>query len=191
MKRICVFCGSTPGVNDAYVQGALVMGNLLASAGIDLVYGGGRLGVMGAIADAVLAARGTVIGVIPESMNVPRVVHEEVTETIVVGDMHVRKAKMSELSDAFIALPGGMGTFEELFETLTWSQLGYQPKPIGVLNIEGYYDPLVTLIEHGIEQGFIKPQHRQVFAVDDEPAGLLAKLQDFEHPATDLWSKIA
>lgn len=191
LTSICVFCGSNPGANGAYVQAARDMGALLARHDITIIYGGGMTGIMGALADAALAEGGTAIGVIPASMNIPRVVHEGVTELVVVDTMHTRKAKMSELADAFIALPGGLGTFDELFETLTWSQLGYQPKPIGILNVDGYYDPLIELIEHGIAQGFIKAQHRQIFAVNDVPSDLLSALQQFEHPAGDLWSKIS
>jgi len=191
IERICVFCGSMPGVNGAYVRAAQAMGRLLAREDIEIIYGGGMTGIMGALADAALNAGGRVIGVIPEAMNIPRVVHEGVTDLVVAEGMHERKATMSELADAFVALPGGLGTFDELFEILTWSQLGYQPKPIGVLNVEGYYDPLVALIEHGIEQGFIKSQHRDVFAVSADPGDLLRKLRQFEHPAGDLWSKIS
>ncbi len=180
--RICIYCGSSPGANGAYIEAAREMGALLAREGIELVYGGGATGIMGALADAALAAGGRVIGVIPKSMNIPNVVHEGLTELHVMPDMHTRKALMGELADAFIALPGGLGTLDELFETLTWSQLGYRPKPTGALNVAGYYDPLVTLIDHAVEHGFIKPEHRHVLEVASEPAELLAKLRGFRHP---------
>ena len=190
LKTICVFCGSNPGVNGSYVEAARALGHLLAQKDIGLIFGGGMTGLMGALADAVLAAGGEATGVIPESMNVPRVVHEGVTELVVVDTMHTRKATMARLADAFIALPGGLGTFEELFETLTWSQLGYQPKPIGVLNVEGYYDPLVELIDHAVMNGFVSAKHRDIFVVDDSAATLVAALAEFEHPSTSLHDKL-
>ncbi|HEY53234.1 MAG TPA: TIGR00730 family Rossman fold protein [Caldilineae bacterium] len=189
-KTICVFCGSNPGVNGSYVEAARHLGRLLAREDISLVFGGGMTGLMGALADAVLTGGGRAIGVIPDSMNVPRVVHEGVSELVVVDTMHTRKATMAQLSDAFIALPGGLGTFEELFETLTWSQLGYQPKPIGILNVDDYYDPLVQLIDHAVAHGFVTPKHRGIFTVDEDPTALLSKLQQFKHPSSSLWDKI-
>lgn len=190
LKSICVFCGSNPGVNGSYVEAARALGHLLAQEEIGLIFGGGMTGLMGAVADAVLAAGGEATGVIPDSMNVPRVVHEGVTELVVVDTMHTRKATMARLSDAFIALPGGLGTFEELFETLTWSQLGYQPKPIGILNVDGYYDPLVELIDHAVVNGFVTPKHRDIFVVDEDPSALVAALRQFEHPTTSLCDKL-
>jgi len=165
LEKICVFCGSQPGVNSAYAEAARVLGHLLARNDITLIFGGGMTGIMGILADAVLDAGGRAVGIIPDSMNVPKVVHEGITETIVTPDMHTRKAKMVAVSDAFIALPGGFGTLDELFETLTLSQLGYEPKPIGILNVAGYYNPLVELIDHAIQAGFVKPQYRDVFTV--------------------------
>ena len=190
LKSICVFCGSNPGVNGSYVEAARALGHLLAQENIGLIFGGGMTGLMGAVADAVLAAGGEATGVIPDSMNVPRVVHEGVTERVVVDTMHTRKATMARLADAFIALPGGLGTFEELFETLTWSQLGYQPKPIGILNVDRYYDPLVELIDHAVVNGFVTPKHRDIFVVDEDPSALVAALCQFEHPTTSLCDKL-
>jgi len=190
LKTICVFCGSNPGVNGSYVEAAHHLGRLLAEENIGLIFGGGMTGLMGALADAVLAGGGQATGVIPDSMNVPRVVHEGVSELVVVDTMHTRKATMARLSDAFIALPGGLGTFEELFETLTWSQLGYQPKPIGILNVDGYYDPLVQLIDHAVAHGFVTSKHRGIFKVDEDPAALLNKLRQFKHPSSSLWDKL-
>jgi len=182
LEKICVFCGSQPGVNSAYAEAARDLGHLLARNDITLIFGGGMTGIMGILADAVLDAGGRAVGIIPDSMNVPKVVHEGITETIVTLDMHTRKAKMVAVSDAFIALPGGFGTLDELFETLTLSQLGYEPKPIGILNVAGYYNPLVELIDHAIQAGFVKPQYRDVFTVQETPSDLLTAMQHFQHP---------
>jgi len=182
LKTICVFCGSQPGVNSAYAEAARELGHLLARHDITLIFGGGMTGIMGILADATLDAGGRAIGIIPDSMNVPRVVHENLTDLIVTPDMHTRKAKMVEMSDGFIALPGGLGTLDELFETLTLSQLGYEPKPIGILNVAGYYDPLVELIDHAIQAGFVKPQYRDIFTVQKIPSALLTAMQHFQHP---------
>lgn len=189
-QRICVFCGSNPGRNGAYQQAAAEMGRLLAAEGIGLIYGGGRLGIMGTLADAALAAGGEVIGILPAAMNRPGIPHPGLSELHIVDSMHSRKAAMIALADAFIALPGGMGTLDELFETLTLSQLGYQPKPIGILNIDGYYDPLLGMIEHAIEHGFVRPQHRGIFAVAEEAAVLLRELRAFHHPAGHKWTTL-
>lgn len=182
LEKICVFCGSQPGVNSAYAEAARELGQLLAKNDISLIFGGGMTGIMGILANAALDAGGRVIGIIPDSMNVPQVVHEGLTELIVTPDMHTRKAKMIEVSDAFIALPGGLGTLDELFEALTLSQLGYELKPIGILNVANYYDPLVELINHAIQAGFIKLQYRDVFTLQDRPDELLAAMQTFHHP---------
>ena len=181
-QSICIFCGSRPGVNSAYVEAARAMGRLLAERDITLIFGGGMTGIMGALADAVLEHGGRAVGVIPESMNVPKVVHENLTDLIVTPNMYSRKVKMFKLSDAFIALPGGLGTLDELFEALTLSQLGYEPKPIGILNVARYYDPLMELIDHAIQAGFIAPRYRDVFTVREEPAALLDAMTAFEHP---------
>lgn len=190
LQRICVFCGSNPGHNGAYQQAATELGRLLAAEGIGLVYGGGRVGIMGTLADAALAGGGQVIGILPAAMNRPGIPHPGLTELHIVDSMHNRKATMIALSDAFIALPGGMGTLDELFETLTLSQLGYQPKPIGILNVAGYYDPLLVMIEHAIEHGFVRPQHRGIFAVAEDPAILLSELRRFLHPAGSKWTTL-
>ncbi len=182
LDKICVFCGSQPGVNSAYAEAARELGRLLAQNHITLIFGGGMTGIMGILADAVLENGGQAVGIIPDSMNVPKVVHENLSDLIVTPDMHTRKAKMIETSDGFIALPGGFGTLDELFETLTLSQLGYEPKPIGILNVAGYYTPLVELIEHAIQAGFVKPQYRDVFTLQGKPGELLAAMQAFQHP---------
>src|SRR6266478_63764 len=166
MKRICVFCGSSAGRNPVYLDTARAMGKALVRRGIDLVYGGGRVGLMGAIADTVLSDGGEVIGCIPQPMVAREVAHHGVTELRVVHSMHERKALMAELSDAFIALPGGYGTIEEFCEVLTWTQLGLQRKPCGLLNVEGYYDHLLALFDHALAEQFLKPVHRRMVVSD-------------------------
>ena len=176
MSRICVFCGSQAGTNGLYRQTATAMGQLLARRGYGLVYGGGHVGLMGIIADAVLASGGEVIGVIPESMVVRELAHTGVTRLDVVPGMHERKARMAALADAFIALPGGYGTFEELFEVITWAQIGLHRKPIGLLNVAGYFDALKALVDHAITEGFIRSEHRHLLSIADAPATLLDTL---------------
>jgi uncharacterized protein (TIGR00730 family) len=187
MKRICVFCGSNPGVRPAYQTAAQAMGNLLAQRQIGLVYGGGNVGLMGTIADTVLAAGGQVIGVIPEALLANEVAHAGLTELHVVSSMHQRKALMADLSDGFIALPGGWGTFEELCEVLTWSQLGLHQKPCGLLNVEGYYDALITLFDHAVEEAFLRPAHRSLALEAPDPEQLLELMATYQPPQVDKW----
>src|SRR5215471_18265386 len=160
LKRVCVFCGSNVGARSAYVEAAESLGKLLVDRKMGLVYGGGKVGLMGKVADTVLAAGGEVIGVIPQSLMRREIAHAGLTDLRVVDSMHQRKALMAELSDAFIALPGGFGTFEELCEIVTWAQLGLHAKPCGVLNVEGYYDQLLGLFDHGVEEKFLHPVNR-------------------------------
>ena len=176
LKRICVFCGSSKGFRPSYMESAVRMGALLAGRGIGLVYGGGRIGLMGAVADAAIAAGGEVIGIIPEALALKEVAHAGLTELRVVQSMHERKAMMADLSDAFIALPGGYGTFEEFCEVVTWSQLGIHQKPCGLLNVEGYYDPLLTLFDLATGEGFVRPQHRALVLEESSPERLLDRL---------------
>ena len=176
MQRICVFCGSQVGTNGLYRQAATALGQLLVRHGYGLVYGGGHVGLMGVIADAVLASGGEVIGVIPESMVARELAHTGVTQLEVVPGMHERKARMAELADAFIALPGGYGTFEELFEVITWAQLGLHRKPIGVLNVAGYFQALKVLVDQAIAEGFIGAAHRSLLTIADDPGTLLETL---------------
>ena len=183
IQRICVFCGSRPGGRPEYLEAARQLGSLLAERRIGLVYGGASVGVMGALANAALRAGGEVIGVMPESLVRWEVAHDHLTEMKVVNSMHERKALMAELSDAVIALPGGFGTFEELFETITWSQLGIERKPIGVLNVGGFYDGLLALVEHAIEEGFVPAQDRALILHAAEPAVLLDQIVNYEPPA--------
>jgi len=176
MQRICVFCGSQVGTNGLYRQAATALGQLLVLHGYGLVYGGGHVGLMGVLADAVLASGGAVIGVIPESMVARELAHTGVTQLQVVPGMHERKARMAELADAFIALPGGYGTFEELFEVITWAQLGMHRKPIGLLNVAGYFDALKALVDQAIAEGFIRAEHRRLLTIADDPITLLQTL---------------
>lgn len=176
MKAIAVYCGANVGAAPIYAEAAQAMGRALVANNIALVYGGGHVGLMGTIADAVMAEGGTVTGVIPQQLVDRELAHPGLTELFVVRDMHERKAMMARLSDGFIAMPGGMGTLEELFEMLTWSQLGIHAKPIGVLNVGGFYDQLVGFLAHAHDQGFIRPQHAGLMKVASEPEALLKLL---------------
>ncbi|WP_437274692.1 TIGR00730 family Rossman fold protein [Sorangium sp. So ce375] len=176
LSRICVYCGSNPGASPAYREAAVRLGELLAARGIGLVYGGGRVGLMGAVADAALARGGEVIGIIPHFLNQREIEHRGLTELRVVETMHQRKAEMAALADAFIALPGGVGTLEELFEVWTWTQLGSQEKPVGLLDVAGYYRPLIAFLDHVVAEQFMKPAHRAVLQVADDAAALLELL---------------
>ncbi len=173
---VCVFCGSQPGRRETYVAAARETARLLAQSGIGMVYGGGHVGLMGALADEALAHGGRVIGVIPEHLMRPEVVHQGLTELIVVDSMHTRKQTMALRSNAFIVLPGGFGTLEEMFEMLTWLQLRLQAKPVGLLNVEGYFDALLQFLEHAVSEGLIRSEHRDLLRVEHAPARLLAQL---------------
>ena len=179
MQNLCVFCGSQVGTNGLYQQAAADLGRLLVQRGYGLVYGGGRVGLMGVIADAVLRDGGEVIGVIPESMVGRELAHPGLTRMHVVPSMHARKARMAELADAFIAMPGGYGTFDEVFEIISWAQLGIHRKPIGFLNVAGFFDALIACIEHAIAEGFITPEHRQLTVMADHPTALLDALAQY------------
>ena len=187
LRRVCVFCGSNPGRRPGYADAAREMGRVLLERGLGLVYGGGNVGLMGVVADTVLAGGGEVIGVIPEALMAREVGHGALTHLHVVRTMHERKAMMADLADAFVALPGGFGTFEEFCEVLTWSQLGFHPKPCGLLNVAGYYDPLLALFDRGTEEGFIPPKHRALVIEETDPARLLDRFAAFTPPATSKW----
>ncbi|MBS98842.1 MAG: TIGR00730 family Rossman fold protein [Oceanospirillaceae bacterium] len=174
--RICVFCGSSQGTDPAFTEAARQMGQALAQQEIGLVYGGGSIGLMGTLADAALEAGGEVTGIIPEALSSAEVAHGQLSALQVVPDMHIRKARMASLADGFIALPGGIGTFEELFEVWTWAQLGYHSKPIALLNVAGFYDPLLEFLNHTLNQGFIRPGCRDLLQVHTEIETLLAQL---------------
>ena len=176
MKSICVYCGANAGVSPVYAEAARALGRALVAQDLALVYGGGNVGLMGIIADEVLRVGGEVTGVIPTALVEREVGHTGLTRQFIVKDMHERKAMMAELSDGFIAMPGGMGTLEELFEMLTWSQLGIHAKPIGLLNVDGFYDSLAGFIRHATEQGFVRPQHAALLMVESEPQNLLRRL---------------
>lgn len=182
IQRICVFAGSQPGYRPVYAEQADRLGRLLAELGIGVVYGGGSVGLMGVLADAALDGGAEVIGVIPEVLMIREVTHTGLSELRVVGSMHERKALMAELSDAFIAMPGGFGTLDELFEVVTWAQLGLHRKPVGLLNVEGYYDPLLALIERAIAEGFILPEYAELLTVERDPERLLEQLLQREPP---------
>ena len=187
MKAVCVFCGSNTGVLPEYRLAAEMLAREIVAQDLTLVYGGGKVGLMGVIGDTAMAAGGRVIGVTPRRLVEKEVAHAGLTELHVVESMHERKAMMAELSDAFIALPGGVGTFEEFFEVLTWSQLGFHAKPCGLLNVAGYYDQLLRFLDHSVEQGFIRREHRGIVLTDTEPARLLDQLDTFRMPAVTKW----
>ncbi len=187
LKNICVFCGSSAGGQSVYAQTAQAVGWLLCRRGIELVYGGGNVGLMGVLADACLARGGRVIGVIPQALVDKEVAHSGLTELRVVSSMHERKANMADLSDAFMALPGGYGTWEELFEMLTWSQLGIHRKPCGLLNVNGYYDPLLELADKAVSEGFLREFNRDLLLSDDDPERLLDRLSAYSFPAAEKW----
>jgi len=189
--QICVFCGSQAGRQTAYSEAATALGRELAQQGHGLVYGGGQVGLMGVVADAVMAAGGEVTGVIPQQLATKELLHTGVTRMYRVGSMHERKARMEQLSDAFIALPGGYGTLEELAEIITWSQLGIHRKNIGLLNTEGFFDGLLDFIDHAISESFIRPQHKDLIVVGDSPTELLERLRSHELPQTRTWIRPA
>jgi uncharacterized protein (TIGR00730 family) len=186
-KRLCVFCGSNAGVRPAYAETAVALGKLLASRGIAIVFGGSHLGLMGAVAQAALDAGGEVTGVIPRALVAKEVADLGLADLRVVESMHERKALMAELADGFIALPGGFGTFEEFCEILTWAQLGFHGKPCGLLNVEGYYDHLLKLFDHAVEEGFVKPQHREMVLCESDPGALVERVLAFTPPHEEKW----
>ena len=176
MKRICVYCGSKPGADPVFVDGARALAAAMTERGIGLVYGGASIGLMGAVADAVLEGGCEAFGVIPGALFDNEVAHKGLTELITVDSMHQRKEKMASMADGFIALPGGFGTFEELFEAITWCQLRIHTKPVGLLNVNGYYHQLGKFIDHAVNQGFVKPAHRSLYDIDSDPVRLLHKM---------------
>ncbi len=187
MKRVCVFCGSSPGKSPVYLEAARRTGRTLARRGIGLVYGGGGTGLMGAVADAALEAGGEVVGVIPRALQLRELAHPGLTTLHVVGSMHERKAKMAELAHGFVALPGGMGTLEEFTEILTWAQLGLHERPCGLLDVAGYWRPLVALLDHAEAEGFLRPEHRRLVLVADDPDALVDRFLAWEPPGLPRW----
>lgn len=191
LKRLCVFCGSSSGNDPAYTEVAGLLGAAIARAGIELVYGGASVGLMGVVADAALHEGGRVTGVLPQSLKDKELAHAGLTELHIVESMHQRKAMMAELSDGFIALPGGVGTLEEIFEVWTWGQLGYHRKPCAVLNVAGFHDALIQFLDHVCERQFMKQAHRDMLVVADNVPLLLDRLREYEPPAVAKWIKAA
>ena len=187
MNSICVFCGSGTGTDPAYADAARRLGRALAERGTTLVYGGGHVGLMGVVADAALGAGGGVIGVMPKALVEREIGHTGLTKLHVVGSMHGRKALMSELSEGFIALPGGNGTLEEFFEVLTWAQLGEHGKPCGLLNVAGYYDPLLAVFDRMVEKEFLREDHRKLVLVETDPSALLERFDGYRPPTNVKW----
>ncbi|MGA8996056.1 MAG: TIGR00730 family Rossman fold protein [Nocardioidaceae bacterium] len=186
LQTVCVFAGASAGRRPAYVAAAAALGAEVAARGLRLVYGGGSLGLMGTLAEAALAAGGEVVGVIPRTLVERELAHRGLSELVVTATMHDRKARMADLADGFVALPGGLGTLEELAEVLTWSQLGIQRKPAGLLDVESFFDPLLAFLDHTVTQGFLAEEHRRLLLAADRPGVLLDRLADWEEP-TGRW----
>jgi len=187
LNKICVYCGSSPGKRSIYTEQAKKLGELFVQREIDLVYGGASVGVMGVIADAVIDNGGRATGIIPEALLRKEVAHDRLTDLQVVGSMHDRKARMADISDGFIALPGGLGTVEELFEMLTWAQLGFHQKPVGILNVSGYFDHLSTFLDHAVAEQFVKKEHRKMLMIEDDPEKLIDAFEQYESPVVEKW----
>lgn len=187
LTHVCIYCGSNPGARPEYAEAARELGRTLAERGLTLVYGGGNVGLMGIVADAALAAGGRVVGIIPQALVDKEVAHFGLTELVTVANMHERKLEMANRSGAFIALPGGIGTLEELFEVWTWLQLGFHTKPIGLLNTAGYYDHLLSFIDHQVAERFLKPHQRDLLQVSPSPAALLDLVAKHRPEAGDKW----
>jgi uncharacterized protein (TIGR00730 family) len=191
MKRLCVFAGSSLGCSPEYAAAAVELGRVLASRDIELVYGGARVGLMGAVADAVLAGGGRVTGVIPKALVEKEVAHNGLTDLRIVTSMHQRKALMADLADAFVALPGGWGTLDEMFEVLTWAQVGLHRKPCGLLNVQRYFDRLLAFLDHTVDQGFVRREYGSLLAVSETPATLLDAMGAQTPPAVEKWINLA
>lgn len=189
MKSVAVFCGSSAGSEKIYSEQAYLLGETLARRNVELIYGGAKVGLMGSVADGVLAQGGKVTGVLPHFLRRKEIAHENLTELIVVNTMHERKTKMSELCDGIIALPGGFGTLEELFEILTWAQLGLHQKPIAILNIEGFYDDLLLCVETMVKKGFLKAANQKMLLVSDSIDGVLHEMTNYKPPHVGKWIK--
>ncbi len=187
MKRICVYCGSNPGKSAEFPESARTLAGELVQRDIGLVYGGASIGIMGEIADTVLARGGEVIGVIPQALVDKEVSHAGLTELRIVNSMHERKEIMADLAQGFIALPGGLGTIEEIFEVLTWAQLGFHQKPCALLNVKGYYNQLTQFLDHAVAQGFVTETHRKMLLVEEDPQSLLEVMASYNAPAVDKW----
>lgn len=189
MKAVCVYCGSNAGVREDYGVLARALGLEIARRGMALVYGGARVGLMGQVADAALAAGGRVVGIIPQSLVDKEIAHSGLTESHIVGSMHERKRMMADLSDGFVALPGGIGTLEEIFEMWTWAQLGYHAKPCALIDTARYWTGLAAFLDHQVQEGFVRAPHRDMLMVDDDPARLLDRMEAYEPPVVTKWIK--
>lgn len=187
LRSLCVFCGASPGANPVYRDAAINLGRTLAEQGIQLIYGGGAVGLMGIVADAALEAGGEVIGIIPQSLKSAEIGHNGLTRLEVVDGMHARKARMAELSDGFIALPGGLGTLEELFEVWTWGQLGYHSKPLGLLEVNGFYAKLNDFLDHLVQERFVRAPHREMLQIDESPSALIAAMANWQPAVAPKW----
>jgi uncharacterized protein (TIGR00730 family) len=187
MHAICVFCGSNAGARDSYIEAAREAGTVIAARGLTLVYGGAAVGLMGALADAALSAGGKVVGVMPRALVAREIAHQHLSDLHEVGSMHERKARMADLSDAFLALPGGAGTLEELFEVWTWGQLGHHAKPVGVLNVAGYFDGLLAFLNHVTNERFMRREHRDMLIAETDPGAILDRFADYEAPVVEKW----
>ncbi|KMO39082.1 LOG family protein [Methylobacterium variabile] len=187
--RLCVFCGSSDGARPLYREAATALGRYFAESGIELVYGGGKVGLMGAVADGALGAGGRVTGIMPRALVEKETAHLGLTDLRVVASMHERKALMADLADGFVALPGGLGTFEEMFEVWTWAQLGYHRKPLAVFNAGGFYDGLLGFLDSVVAEGFVREPHRAMLIVGTEPADLVARIRAYEPPRVIKWVK--
>ncbi|AFJ63661.1 conserved hypothetical protein YvdD [Bacillus velezensis YAU B9601-Y2] len=191
MKTICVFAGSNPGVNEEYKRKAAELGEYMAEQGIGLVYGGSRVGLMGTVADALMAGGGKAVGVMPSGLFSGEVVHQNLTELIEVSGMHERKAKMSELADGYIAMPGGFGTYEELFEVLCWAQIGIHQKPIGLYNVNGYFEPMMKMVKYSIQEGFSNESHLKLIHSSSRPDELIEQMNNYSYPILQKkWTEI-
>jgi uncharacterized protein (TIGR00730 family) len=189
LRRVCVYCGSNPGNDERYAAATVALAEAIVAAGCGLVYGGASVGLMGLVADTALAAGGEVVGVIPQDLSDREIAHTELTRLHVVDTMTERKTLMADLSDAFVALPGGYGTLDELFEVLTWSQLGIHAKPAGLLDVAGYWTGLTGFLDHAVVEGFLRPAHRSMLLVDDDPSRLLHRLADWTAPTVTKWAE--
>ncbi len=187
MNSVCVFCGSSEGSRPSYAETAREMGAQIARSGLTLVYGGGKVGLMGAVADAALEEGGEVVGVIPEALVAKEIAHPSLTKLHVVGSMHERKMLMNDLSDGFVALPGGFGTLEEYFEVLSWAQLGIHAKPCALLDVDGFWEPLASLFDHAVDEGFVHPDHHSLVLTESDPARLLDAMGRHSPPGTKKW----
>lgn len=187
LQTVCVFCAANPGNDVVYRADAIAFGQLLARSGRRIVYGGGRTGLMGALAEGALGAGGRIVGVMPRHLVEREVAHTSLTELRVVSSMHERKTMLSELADGFVAMPGGLGTLEELFEIWTWGQLGLHRKPVGLLNVNGFFDPMLSFLDHAVNEGFIGTENRRMLAVDSAPDALMARMEALEPPKVRTW----